>query len=150
MILALDIATKCGWATSDEMSGTKDFTQYDDFADVAIAFECWLKDEFSHATQWVIERPFGTGTRAYTVNGMVWTAHKAGRQLDIPRTEIAPSSWRKAVLGNGRAKKADAIKWCQDQGINTIDDNHAEALCILRWAEIALGGSHDLQKKRSC
>ena len=141
MIVALDIATKCGWAVSTGRSGVEDFSSYDDYGEMAIRFERWIKCEFHAATQFVMERPHGFGSRVYTVNGLLFIAHKVAREMGVPRTEVNASSWRKEVLGSGRAKKVDAIKWCQDQGIKVIDDNHAEALCILEWAKRSLAAA---------
>lgn len=134
MILALDISTKTGWATSDGRSGVCDLTKFEDHANKALIFEKWL-GKFSDATLWVIERPLGFGSRVYTVNGLVWTAHMTAKRLNIPRSEVQVNTWRKAVLGNGRAKKADAIRWAKERGHDPKTDDEAEALCILHWAQ---------------
>lgn len=134
MILALDIAQKVGFASSDGRSGVIDLSRYDDHATQGIVFEKWLRSEFSKATLWVMERPFGRGSQVYTVNGLLWTAHIAAKRLGIARAEVNAPTWRKAVLGRGRAKKADAIEWCRKHGFNPQDDNEAEAICILAWA----------------
>lgn len=134
MILALDIATKVGWAASDGRSGVADFTYCDDYAKVGIDFPKWLRHMLKGTTLCVIERPFGYGSRIYTVQGLAFTAHTVCAEHGIPRAEVSPPTWRKAVLGNGRAKKADAIKWARERGHEPETDDEAEALCILAWA----------------
>lgn len=134
VIAALDIAQKTGWACSNGRSGVVDLTLYDDHATKGLVFAAWLTNELGYATRWIIERPLGFGGNVYTVNGLVWTAHMTAKQLNIPRFEVQANVWRKMVLGNGNAKKADAIKWCKDNGHSPEDDNEAEALCILEYA----------------
>ena len=133
-IAAFDIAQVTGWACSDGRSGIVDLTLYDDHATKGLVFARWLETELRRATLWVIERPLGFGSNIYTTNGLVFTAHMTAKRLNIPRAEVTAPVWRKAVLGKGNAKKADAIKWCRDNGHEPEDDNEAEALCILEWA----------------
>lgn len=65
--------------------------------------------------------------------------------LDIPVFRVAPSTWRKEVLGNKLATKDDALKFCQEN-FNEIsllrtkrsrvpDHNFAEAICLAEYAK---------------
>ena len=134
VIAALDIAQRTGWACSDGRSGVIDLTQYDDHATKGLVFEKWLKSELGHATLWAIERPLGFGSNIYTTNGLVFTANMTAKRQGISRSEVSASMWRKEVLGNGKAKKVDAVRWCHVNDYNPADHNEAEALCILEWA----------------
>lgn len=53
--------------------------------------------------------------------------------LDAPQ-ERAPSSVKKQVTGSGRAEKADIIAWCRRRGWSPQDDNTADALAVLDLA----------------
>lgn len=65
------------------------------------------------------------------------------RTLDIPTYEVAPVTWKKEVLGNYRAKKQDAIEFCQKNfpEISLLrkdtsefpDHNIAEAICLAEY-----------------
>lgn len=64
--------------------------------------------------------------------------------LDIPVYRVAPSTWRKEILGNKNATKDDAIKFCMENfsDINLLrtersrvpDHNLAEAILIAEYA----------------
>jgi Holliday junction resolvasome RuvABC endonuclease subunit len=73
---------------------------------------------------------WGTGAVIGFWRAMMAAAHRAG----YARIEsVQPQTWRKAVLGNGKAKKSDARKWCRMMGAEFHGDDEAEALCILHY-----------------
>lgn len=144
MILALDISTKVGWACSDGRSGVIDLTRHkDDYAQMGREWGAWLTNliYMRKPTLLVIERPLARrATDAdYIMNGLVWVTHMTAHEAGIPRSEVSASSWRKVLFGKGnmptKEAKARALQWCRDKGIESRDDNHADALCILAWAE---------------
>ncbi len=60
----------------------------------------------------------------------MWTLiMAASRDNGCQFQEVLPSAWKKAVLGNGKASKADSkARWGHD------DDNQADARGILEYA----------------
>ncbi len=65
--------------------------------------------------------------------------------LDREIYRVAPSTWRKEILGNKNATKEDAINYCTEHfsDVNLLrtnrsriqDHNLAEALCIAEYAK---------------
>lgn len=55
--------------------------------------------------------------------------------------DVYPASWKKAVLGYGRADKLDALRFAHGLGYVGGDDDIADALCIaqlgwMRWEQM--------------
>jgi Holliday junction resolvasome RuvABC endonuclease subunit len=56
-------------------------------------------------------------------------------QQNISLLEVATNSWRKVVLGNGRATKEDVVKWVRENyNLEVLATDQAEAVGIGRWA----------------
>lgn len=66
----------------------------------------------------------------------------------IPIYQASPRTWRRRVLGNGSAKKEDAMAFAKRMGWEAAADNHniAEALCVALYA-LKEHKIHELQRK---
>ena len=140
-ILALDIATKTGWAMVIDnvvTSGVVDLKDYDDEGARAVAWFDWL---ILHPLQHKIDMMvieavagFSFGATAYRVYGLHYVAHLVAFDNQIARRTVPPSTLKKFTTGNGRAKKKDMIAAVQAWGFNPQDDNEADALALLCYA----------------
>lgn len=135
MILALDPATKTGWATKDD-SGMEIFSK--DACDRVGEFYRWLINlVLSDDIEMIVyEKPGGAnynGVRSHSqLEGVIMLV--AGITgcgfLGLSAGEI-----KKFATGNGRAKKDEMIQACKEKlGIDPIDDNHADAAWIYDYA----------------
>lgn len=60
------------------------------------------------------------------------------REQVQPVIRVATNSWRKVVLGSGRAKKKNAIDWVKKTFDRDLRDDAAEAVCqacygVMKW-----------------
>lgn len=140
MILALDLSDRTGWAIEGGPSGVLDLKPYAyDLGRLGYVFHTWLADHLDGCAALVIERPYvGVASETAMRPGhLAFVAHTVAYVHAVPRFEVAPSSWRKVVLSNGKMSrkeaKAAAIKWALDHGHTPQDDNHADALCLIEW-----------------
>ena len=138
-ILALDIAKRVGWASPQD-SGVADFSALDDWGELAFKFQDWLHDrlQFCNVKVLVLERPFlaAKSDNAMIPSHMTWTAHQVAYEFSISRCEVPPSTWRKDLLGAAMRRteaKAKSVEWCHQHGFDPIDDNEADAICLLNW-----------------
>ena len=145
MILALDIASKVGWAHRNDageiVCGTRRLAPVPSHeGGKAWKFGEWLGETIGAVRPAIIaiERPF-TNPRSPAANrslaGLVATAHAIAYGQDIVTVEVSPGSWRKVVLGDGRAPKAASLAHAEELGLEPDDDNAADAVCVLLWAE---------------
>ena len=139
--LALDLSSHTGWAVEGGPSGVLDLKPYaHDLGRMGYIFHTWLADRLTDGCRaLIIERPFiGVASDTAMLPGhLAFVAHTVAYVHATPRFEVAPSSWRKVVLGKGNMKRDDAkkaaIQWCRDHGHSPKDDNEAAALCLLEW-----------------
>lgn len=141
-MLALDIATACGWAmhvNGRVSSGTLNLPT-DDYGHMSATFRRWLNDRMYDGVHTiVVERPTAFRiTDSYDrCTGLWWDAMAVAWTHDVARHEVRPSAWRKAVLGCGnlgtKAAKALAMEWANDNGFSPAGHDEAEALCILAY-----------------
>ena len=141
--LALDIATKTGWACSDGKIGWMDFGPFtEDYGRLGWAVREWLSRMISEhgAKRLVTEATFYRGANTYHLIGMVFTAHTVAFERRLERGEWKPSEYR-AHLGikkdltvaKSRQWKQGAINWALAQGFNPQTDDEAEALALLTY-----------------
>ena len=140
-ILALDMATRTGWAIGDGnqalVYGTKDhgptLNFFGDWAAVYHYHHHWLVGLFDdhNIGRLVIERPFFRGKHYQFFAGLLAVSHKAAFGYDISRTEVAPTQLKKAITGNGKATKAEMIEAVAALGYSPEDDNQADAIALL-------------------
>lgn len=139
-ILALDIATKTGWAmcADDVTSGVLDLKPFEDEAARADSFEDWLRNKIiaNNITHVAIESVIGLrwGGTAYRLYGLHCVAHLVCYRHKVARQTVSPPSLKKYVTGSGRAKKKDMIEAVRGWGFNPLDDNEADAIALLTYA----------------
>lgn len=146
-ILALDLATKTGWAAwegSLVASGVQSFpsSRGDSLGMRLLRFRGWLRrvcDEFgadviAHELSIVGPR---ANKLAIDMEALIRTECAA---RGIENVGVAVGTLKKHATGNGGAGKpamvaAAAKRW----GVEVQDDNHADALCVLAWAMDEIG-----------
>lgn len=139
-ILALDMATKTGWAMSSA-SGVEDFKKKpgDSRGMIFIRFEAWLNEIITLKKPELIvyERPHARGRAANEVlNGMLAFLVKVCAVHDIQYSDCPSTTLKMFATGKGNASKdammtAYKARW----GKEPIDDNHADASWLLAWAQ---------------
>ena len=142
MILALDTATKTGWALikggSVYESGVQDFSKKRGESNgiMFIRFRRWLSDMLkeSKPDMLVYEQ---TGHSFKNASAMEIAFNLSGRAQEIadehfiPYTTYTPSALKKFATGQGRADKAAMIEACKEKsGIPPKDDNEADAILL--------------------
>lgn len=136
MILALDIATRTGWALSDGQTGTLDLSDSaTDYGRMGAAFCNWLANmivEFKVADM-VVERPFHRGANTYHLTGLAFTAQAVAYLHSVRRFECPPSELKKHATGNGNASKDDMIARANELEWSVNDDHQADAALLIEW-----------------
>ena len=145
-ILSLDLATKTGYAYRDDwgkiISGVKDF-KVKGKLDPALRFsylQDWISSSLSpfyRMDKIFYEQPHKSGGKgAEFLIGLVtivkvWCAEHA-----VAYDYVHTGTLKKWATGNGHAKKPDMIKRAREiLGREPIDDNEADAVCLLLYAE---------------
>lgn len=143
-ILALDLGTKCGYAAAPifTRSGVWDFkaTRFQSYGQKFVGFKNTL---YEFIIMQEIKLVVFEEVRAHMA---VDAAHSYGGFLAILQTVclenrveykgVPVGTIKKYATGKGNAKKPDMILAANRlfPSINIIDDNHADALCLLSWA----------------
>ena len=141
--LALDIAVSTGWAghLDDEVKhGTVDYREAAKrgLGCLGYHFHGWLADmvhTYDIETLF-IERPFGHGTNADRLKGMVMIAHTVAYAHDVKVKEYAASQIRKALIGCSPKRtiaKKMIMAWAGEQGFNPANDDEADAIALLTY-----------------
>lgn len=149
-ILALDPATKCGFALQDGPSGVWDLsTKRDQSAGMRL-----VKFK-NHLSKLHKKRPFdmvvfeaarNAGFKhqgALVVQAEIQGVLKAWCEIkEIQYTAYSPMTVKKFATGKGNAKKDVMIALAKEHfdEVEIIDDNHADALWILELAIHEFGG----------
>lgn len=142
--LALDIATRTGWAVSSGRSGTSDFLDlkrnYPAFGESFRRFLLSMLREYG-PDRVVVEKPFyrGGGTNVYLLGGLCFLAQAVCYERGIPSFEATVWEVRRHIgLPQGlprKAAKTAVLNWARGEGYAPSDDNEADALALLRYAE---------------
>ena len=152
-LLALDLASRTGWAAS--AFGSAPVSGAVDLASVPGREHPRSGSPFCGLARWLADRSWSLSSYLPAVHGLVLEApgggagrlsliHAAGlrgvalawaAEHGIPVVSIAPSSLKLWAAGHGRADKAAMIAsarrlWPAWAG---SDDNEADALCLLAW-----------------
>lgn len=142
-ILCLDCGTKTGWAAifNDSLeSGVQDFSlqRGESKGMKFVLFNSWLRRmvDYLKPDLVVYEMAHQRGGFATEILiGMVTRIQEYCAAKGINYTKIHSATLKKFATGNGRASKADMIHEAGLRyGIKCIDDNQADALCMLSWA----------------
>ncbi len=142
MLLALDLGTKAGWATTSNGvidSGVQIFAN-DRFSGGGmryLKFQKWL-EEMPRPTQVVFEevrRHRGTDA-AHVYGGLMAHLTAWCEKHQIPYQGVPVGTIKKAWTGNGNAGKNLMIDEAKKRGFTPKDDNEADALALLHyWLE---------------
>lgn len=142
-ILALDIAIKTGWAFWNDAekrvryglwhlrsNGAEEVLNLQDR--ILTAHEHWHVDLIACEDAAMGSKNFRIGVWHGELRGVTrLMAVNIGAKFQT----IAPSSLKKFATGNGHAKKPQMMAACKTLlGIETDDDNIADALWVLSWA----------------
>lgn len=146
--LALDLASKTGWAITAKISGVWDFRvkREEDPARRLVKLyrsmsKLFVTEGFDRV---VIERPnlYGTGQRmqgAFVGIEMSGVVRLWCGQRNIPVESVVSSQIKKFATGRGNAKKPDMVARARKVwGEVVIDDNHADALWLMAYVHSPL------------
>lgn len=144
-ILAIDQASKCGWAISNGIYGTWDLTTRKDesMGMKLIRFEAKL-DEVCKSQQIAViayERPAGMHTSSVIHSAkLVAIIEQYCEQNGVEYICYSASEIKAFATGKGNANKEAMIKAAADKyGYTGSDDNEADALHILHLTKHNLG-----------
>lgn len=164
-LLALDIATKTGWAETGGGSlplfGTLKLKTPDDDSQRAVRnLACWLRDKFMVTVPDVVvyEAPLNSAAALGAGNSyrtpdfllqMVGAVEAVCGCYGIPTRKMHVQSVRKRFLGHGRPNdpKRAVISHCRTLGADVRNDNEADAVAIwfvqngYRFGEMNLAGA---------
>lgn len=146
-VLALDLATRTGWAIATRdgrvIGGTESFVPRAswDPGQRGLRFRAWLADLVGryhvHAIAYeavVRHGPQNMAAAAHLyglLEGLVWMTAST-RSLRV--VGVQPTVVKKSWAGSGRADKRAMVLEAARRGFVVEDDNHADALAILDWA----------------
>jgi len=146
-ILALDLATKTGWAfgdTDDDVvrihSGVQDFSlkRGESRGMRFLHFDRWIYQMLAECDPEVVvyETPHHQGGHATEVLlGLVGLVQKAVAEAKTEHASVHSATLKKFATGSGRASKEEMkIRAIQRFARQVEDDNEADALHIWDWA----------------
>ena len=154
-ILALDLASKTGWAAWDGAdvadangeraegsglvaSGVQSFprSRGDSLGMFLLRFRGWIRRTVAEFRPDVIAHELSiVGPRAnklaIDMEALLRTECAA---QGLENVGVPVGTLKKHATGNGRASKAEMVQAALDRwGVEIEDDNHADALCVLAW-----------------
>ena len=149
--LALDLGTTTGWALlgADGVvtSGTASFrpSRYDGGGMRYLRFRSWLEQLRRYAGQIEavhfeeVRRHAGVDA-AHIYGGFLatltgWCEHRV-----IPYQGVPVGTIKKFIAGKGNADKQAVIDAVRARGFSPADDNEADAIALLLWADATKGG----------
>lgn len=145
MILALDMASRTGWALVQDgkviESGIVDFSKRRGESNglMFLRFRKWLQEitRMSQVRLIAYELAhFRGGAATEICVGLQTRAQEMAAELGIESAPVASSTLKKFATGTGRAGKDEMIeKAAKVIGRRPIDDNEADAVLVGLWAE---------------
>ena len=139
-ILAIDPATICGWAVSRELSGFENFKPKSGESSgfKLIKFKAFLQKTIrAEKIEFVVyERPAGRFKNDIMSHAkFVAIIEVVCIEEGVEYRAYSPGEIKAHATGNGNAPKAAMIKAATHRWkIKVVDDNHADALCLLSLA----------------
>lgn len=144
-ILALDIASNCGWAISPGPTqrwawGVRSLPSKAPLPAAFCFFEDWLHKKIAETEPdgIAIEKPIMPGRTGFHVlrklYGLTAVAEAVAWDRRIPHIMVQSATVRKHFCGTGRAKKPDVIRSCRERGFMVHDDNEADAVALAHYA----------------
>lgn len=150
--LAIDPGATMGWADALG-SGVEDWSddRRDDWADRWRRFQEWLRRRIHmYGYQAVVyEKGFHRGPYTLLQEGFEVVLLMEARRAGLRVMPVRPAALKKWATGDGRAKKPAMIaaanaRW-PDLAEPVADDNEADALLLLAWAE---EGEHEGRRRK--
>ena len=140
MLLALDLGTKCGWATHSNAGITHGMQEFknDRFSGGGmrfLKFEKWLM-ELPQPSQVVFEevRRHAATDAAHVYGGLMATLTKWCEQNKIPYQGVPVGTIKKFWANSGNANKQKMIEAGKNRGYTEVtDDNTMDALALLHY-----------------
>ena len=147
-ILALDTATKTGWATNvhGNRSGTVEFPVKRGESPGMRFLRCraWLNEMLQ-----LIDKPdvisyeqahHRGGAATSCALGLIAEVQAFAAEHGIELMSVHTGTLKKFATGSGRGSKADMIDAARQRGWNPVDDNESDAVLLLEYALNELQG----------
>lgn len=158
-ILSLDLATKTGWGLIDRngifTSGMQEFDlkRGESTGMRFLRFRKWLKEMFvlgELGVQFSAEAPglvvyenphFRGGHATQLLVGFSTTVLAEAALVNIEHLAVHSGTLKRFATGKGNSGKEDMIKKAKEfyPGVEIIDDNHADALILLKYGLSEIG-----------
>lgn len=159
VILALDLATRIGWACwkkghaphygSHKLPSAQLPNGGVDLGRFASAYSLWLQDMIKAfgVTAMAFEAPILPGNTqiatARKLMGLAVMTEYIGNRLGLRYFEVRAPEARKWFFGKGGGKRSEmksmAVEECHRRGFQPKSDDEADALCVLDFAAHCLG-----------
>lgn len=138
-ILALDAATKTGFAHTDGTSGVHELPKSERCCKFA-AFSFWLNcllDEHPADTIVYEQAHHQGGPATRFLVGLAAIIELIAAQRDMEVQTVHTGTLKKHATGKGNAKKFEMRAAAEALGptVEIVDDNHCDALWLLHWAQ---------------
>jgi len=158
-VLALDLATKTGWALLDRngrvLSGVQEFSlnRGESPGMRFLRFRKWLKDVLTMGelgSQFSKESPglvmyemahMRGGASTQLCMGLVTDVLAEAALFGLEHMSVHSATLKKFATGKGKSSKEEMIVKAKElyPDVKIIDDNHADALLMLRYGLNSLG-----------
>lgn len=146
-ILALDCATKCGYACLIDghiESGVQDFTKRRGESNgmMFLRFRAWLKTFNAANIKLVVYElaHYRGGAATEICTNLTGRAQEFAAEIGAETLSVHSATLKKFATGSGKASKEDIqAKMLQETGRAPIDDNEADAFFLLRFAMREVG-----------
>lgn len=142
-VLALDLATRTGWALGNARafeSGyeTFDLRRGDSPGWRYLAFTRWLEEIIRPGELGLVvyEQPFvmRSGHAAEIAMGFSTRVQQRCAEMTLDHTAVVGSRLKKWVTGKGNAKKPEMVEAVARRWRRVDDDNEADAVALLQYA----------------
>ena len=155
-MLTLDLGKQTGWAIFyDGMfySGSKSFhaSRFSGGGMPFLKFRSWLsslKQEFPNIEMVYFEevrRHLGTDA-AHCYGGFLGHLTAWCEENHIPYQGVPVKTIKRFIAGKGNASKSDVIEAVRDKGFCPIDDNEADSIALMLWAQKQFTSNSDYGK----
>ena len=146
-ILALDLATRTGWAHSSGASGVQDFSprRGDSPGMRWIEFRAWLCRLLDSAPTDVMvyeQAHHRGGAATHVAHSLIAAVETVAAERGIEVTNRHTSKIKRHALGKGSGSKDEVVEAARGRGWNPADDNEADALWLLDLATTELTGAY--------
>lgn len=140
-ILALDLASRTGWAHSNGNGGVIDLrNKQKDWGMMGHKWNYELRELIQQCppTHIYCELPPNRllGAARMILLGLHWQSRAIAFDHCIPFTNVAVPTLKKWATGSGKATKDEMIRAACDLGWQQpVDDNHADAILLCKYGE---------------